>query len=139
MIAPRLAYVAVVVRDVDAVSASLESGFGLRRTHCDLGDTVRSAPVFAIGEAELALFRADDPFVGGEERTGVHHIALGCEDPTASLVEASAKGFDVAGTTPEPGLGGGKSEPAGRVAPGRTRAPLDGSSSPGGGACTTSP
>ena len=107
MIAPRLAYVAVVGRDVDAVSASLESGFGLRRTHCDLGDTGPSAPVFAIGEAALALFWAGDPFVGGEERTGVHHIALGCEDPTASLVEASAKGLDVAGTTPEPGLGGG--------------------------------
>ncbi len=108
MTAPRLAYVAVVVRDVEAVSVTLETGFGIRRTDLELGDTGRVAPVFAIGETALLLLSTGDPFAGGEEKTGVHHIALGCQDPSASFAEVSATGIDVTGAAPEPGLAGGK-------------------------------
>ena len=108
MIGTGLAYVAVVVRDVEVVAATLANDFGLPRTDCHIGDTARSAPVFAIGRGALALFETGDPFINGEERPGVHHIALGAPDPEAAALEAIAAGIELAEGGVSSGLGGSR-------------------------------
>jgi hypothetical protein len=81
-----LAYVALAVRDVDATAKTLEQQFELGRREAQLPDG-RSVPLLGIGDSALALFAADDPFLGGEATTGVHHIAIAAADP-ANLVES---------------------------------------------------
>jgi methylmalonyl-CoA/ethylmalonyl-CoA epimerase len=106
MIAGRLAYVALVVADVERVAAALERDFGLRRTDCVAGPVARRAPVFAVGASALALFEPDDPFVGDGARPGVHHIALEVPDLAAAAGAVSVAGLALDGRTPEPGLAG---------------------------------
>ena len=98
-----LAYAAVIVRDVEDVAAKLEGDFGLARHDLPVGADGHSAPVFAVGDAALALFELGDPFVGGVERPGLHHIALAAEDP-----EAAAAGIAVDQVGSGPGLGGSR-------------------------------
>ena len=71
MIGDGLAYVSVVVRDVEAVASILERDFQLLRTNCTVGSSGKRAPVFSVGGTGLALFETGDEFVGGAERTGV--------------------------------------------------------------------
>jgi catechol 2,3-dioxygenase-like lactoylglutathione lyase family enzyme len=103
-----LAYVAVVVRDVEAVARTLARDFALPRFDCAVGNTGRTAPVFPLGQSTLALFEAGDPFVGGEEKTGVHHIALAVEDTATAAKRAKAAGVQVSGPAPDEGLGGAR-------------------------------
>jgi methylmalonyl-CoA/ethylmalonyl-CoA epimerase len=72
---PKLSYVALVSRDVPAAAKVLGDVLGLARTDCAVGAN-RSVPVFAVGEAALALCEPGDSFVNGEDRPGVHHIGL---------------------------------------------------------------
>jgi len=111
MIGTGLAYVGVVVRDVAAVAAILERDFLLPRTDHAIGSTGRQAPVFAVGQSAVALFEIGDPFVGGVEKTGVHHLAVSVDDPEAAAREASRNGVPALSKgsktgTPEAGLGG---------------------------------
>ncbi len=108
MIGNGLAYVAVVVRDVDAVATALARDFGLARTDCAVGETGRSAPVLSVGESALALFELGDPFAGGAEKTGVHHVALATDDPERAARQADAAGVAIAGTGPAQDLGGAR-------------------------------
>ncbi|MEQ9361517.1 MAG: VOC family protein, partial [Rhodospirillales bacterium] len=88
---PGLSYVALVSRDVPAACGVLGGVLGLRRTDCALGgDTV---PVFAVGEAALALFEPGDPFVHGTDRTGVHHIGLTVDDVDGTTARLAAAGI----------------------------------------------
>ena len=108
MIGNGLAYVAVVVRDVEAVATTLARDFALPRTDFSIGKTGRNAPVFGVGECALALFKSGDPFVGGQEQTGVHHIVLASDDPDGAAHSAESAGVSIAGTEPDQGLGGAR-------------------------------
>ena len=106
MIGTGLAYVAVVVRDVKAVAAILERDFLLPRSYRAVGSTDRQAPVFPIGRTTVALFEVGDPFAGGAEKTGVHHLAISVGDPESAGREAAQSGIPTRSTVPEVGLGG---------------------------------
>lgn len=105
MTGSRLAYVALVVSDVEAMAATLTRYFGLPRLDCAVGDEGRTAPVLGIGQSALALFAPGDPFVDGQTRRGVHHIALAAGDPRAA---AASAGMATTGDAPRPGLGGAR-------------------------------
>ena len=116
MIGNGLAYVGVVVRDVPAVAEILERDFDLPRASCDVGDTDRQVPVFPVGQTALALFELGDPFVGGAEKTGLHHMAVSVSGLVSAGVDAYAAGLHVRSSEPQPGLGGTRRfllEPAG--------------------------
>jgi catechol 2,3-dioxygenase-like lactoylglutathione lyase family enzyme len=87
-----LAYIALVTNDVAAAAAVFGEHLGLSRTDCrtESGDAV---PVFAIGESALALFPVGHPVVGGQDKPGVHHIALAVADPDAAAEAAARAGI----------------------------------------------
>jgi catechol 2,3-dioxygenase-like lactoylglutathione lyase family enzyme len=87
-----LAYIALVTNDVAAAAAVFGEHLGLSRTDCrtESGDEV---PVFAIGESALALFPVGHPVVGGQDKPGVHHIALAVADPDAAAEAAARAGI----------------------------------------------
>lgn len=103
---PRLSYVALVSRDVPAAAEVLGGVLGLTATECSVpgGGAV---PVFAAGDAGLALFEPGHPFVQETDRTGVHHIGLTVDDIDATAAELGDAGIAVRdpGAT---GLGGGR-------------------------------
>ena len=106
MIGGNLAYAALVVSDVEAVAGLLQRHFGLSRTDCAIGGGGRRAPVLSVGRSALALFPPGDPFVGGQSKPGIHHIALGVKDPLAAASAAAAAGIAVAEAEPSGGLNG---------------------------------
>lgn len=108
MIGNGLAYVGVVVRDVPAVAEILERDFELPRAGCEIGDSGRQAPVFPVGETALALFELGDPFVGGAEKTGLHHMAVSVDGLVGAVRDAAAVGLPVLSGDPAPGLGGAR-------------------------------
>ena len=105
MIGTGLAYVSVVVRDVEAVAAILERDFQLPRSEHPNGSTGRQAPVFAVGRTQVALFETGDPFVGGAEKTGVHHMAVSANDLENEARDAAERGLPALSSQPEAGLG----------------------------------
>lgn len=106
MIGNGLAYVGVVVRDVSTVAGILERDFDLPRGTCEMGDTGRRAPVFPVGQTALALFELGDPFVGGAEKTGLHHIAVTVEGLVGRVLDAADMGLPAVDVEAEPGLDG---------------------------------
>ena len=106
MIGTGLAYVGVVVRDVEAVAAILEQDFLLPRFYRAIGSTDRQAPVFLVGRTTVALFELGDPFTGGAEKTGVHHLAISVDDLETAGREAAQSGVPTLSIVPEVGLGG---------------------------------
>jgi methylmalonyl-CoA/ethylmalonyl-CoA epimerase len=108
MIAKRLAYTALVVTDVAATATVLARDYRLRRTDCALGAGGGTAPVFGVGASALALFAPSDPFVGGQARPGVHHIALEVDDLAAGASLATDAGVPALDAEPGAGLGGAR-------------------------------
>lgn len=106
MIGENLAYVGLVVSDVEAAAAVFERDFGLRRTHGALGEGGRRVPILSVGRSALALFPPGDPFVGGQSKPGIHHIALGVKDLPAAVRAAQAGGVAIANAEPGKGLNG---------------------------------
>ena len=106
MIGNGVAYVGVVVRDAPGVAEILERDFELPRANCTVGDTDREVPVFPVGQTALALFELGDPFVGGAEKTGLHHMAVSVGGLVSAGVDAYAAGLHVRTSEPQPGLGG---------------------------------
>lgn len=106
MIGTGLAYVGVVVRDAAAVASTLERDFLLPRRSYPVGSTGRQAPAFPVGRALVALFDLGDPFVGGAEKTGVHHLAISVDDVDRAGREAAEHGAPCRSGVPEAGLGG---------------------------------
>ncbi len=100
------AWVALVVDDIEAAARGMERDLGLARQDCPAAGGARRVPVLRVGDTALALFAPGDPFVGGERRTGVHHVALAVDDLRAASDSAAAAGLVAA--APEPGLGGGR-------------------------------
>jgi Glyoxalase/Bleomycin resistance protein/Dioxygenase superfamily len=108
MIGRKLAYIALIVSDVEATAATFARDFGLRRTDCAVGDTHRTAPVFGVGATALALFPPGDPFVGNASKTGVHHMAFAVEDLHGAMAIAAAAGVLPVEREPTIGLGGAR-------------------------------
>ena len=108
MIGNGLAYIAVVVRDVPSVAGILERDFGLSRAVCEIADTGRLAPVFPVGQTALALFELGDPYVGGAEKTGIHHIAVSADGLPGAMRDAAEVGLPARSAEPELGLDGAR-------------------------------
>ena len=106
MIGNSLAYVSAIVRDVAGVAAILEERFQLRRTDCTVGGSGRRTPVFSVGLTGIALFEPGDPFVGGAERPGVHHLAVAVDGAVSAATEAAGHGIGALSNSPEWGLAG---------------------------------
>ncbi|WP_179131638.1 VOC family protein [Candidatus Entotheonella palauensis] len=106
MLAAKLAYVTVIVRDVEAAATVFERDFGLRRFDCTLGDGGQQAPVLRVGDSALVLAEPGAPFVNEEGRTGVHHIALAVEDLDAAAATLQASGIQAVDTSQHGGLNG---------------------------------
>ncbi|HMH53065.1 MAG TPA: VOC family protein, partial [Candidatus Acidoferrum sp.] len=62
-------------------------------------------PVFALGRSALAVFPPGHPLVEGEARPGVHHIALGVDDPDAAAARLDGATREADGAR-APGNGG---------------------------------
>ncbi len=108
MIGETLAYAALVVSDVEAAAAMFQRDFGLSRTDCAVGGSGRRAPVLSVGASALALFAPGDPFIGGQSKLGVHHIALGAKDPRGAASAAVAAGIPIPEPEPSEGLNGAR-------------------------------
>ena len=106
MIGNGLAYLSVVVRDVAAVAEMLSRDFKLEASMLTVGSSGTRAPVFPIGETAVALFEVGDPFVGGAERTGVHHLAVEVFGPVSTSLDTSELGMPVLSDALEWGIGG---------------------------------
>lgn len=102
MTSARLGYVALAVRDVDAVAGVLEKSLGLRRA-IDSDIAGGQPPVFVVGNAGLAVFDLDDPFLGGPVEPGLHHIGLVSDDPGGW---AGATGLSARADGPRPDSAG---------------------------------
>lgn len=103
MISTNLAYVALVVTDVEATATALARDFGLPRTDCARPGG-HPTPGFAVGASALALFAPTDPYVGDRAKPGVHHIALEVPDLESAVRQAVATGVPAVGAEPTPGL-----------------------------------
>ena len=86
-----LAYVALVVDDVDAAARTWAKDFGLVRSEHRIG--AAAVPLLSVGQTALALFPKGDPFVGGQAWTGVHHIALAVKDVSAAAIALKERGL----------------------------------------------
>jgi catechol 2,3-dioxygenase-like lactoylglutathione lyase family enzyme len=116
MTVPVLSYAALVSRDVAATVELLQRHLGLRRTDVACEGSA-AIPVFSVGEAALVICPPGHPLVEGEDRPGVHHIALAVADPQAAADVLARKGLPIRAGHPDKGLGG-----TARIAmdPGRT-------------------
>ena len=103
MISTNVAYVALVVTDVEATATAFAHDFGLHRTDC-VGPGGHRTPVFAVGASALALFAPTDPYLGDPAKPGVHHFALEVPDLESAVRRAAAAGIAAVGAEPAPGL-----------------------------------
>lgn len=102
MNAPEIAYVAVAVNDVDAVTGVFAEALGIPHRTGELPDGTE-VPLFAVGETAIAVFRAGHPFIGKDSKPGVHHIAIAAPDPDA---HAKSVILPMAGGELTPGIDG---------------------------------
>jgi methylmalonyl-CoA epimerase len=89
MLNNRLSYVTIVCTDADRTANVLENHFGLARSEHKAGGSGRLIPTFAVGETAIGVVPVGDPFVDGDQRPGVHHMAFASADPAASAAEAA--------------------------------------------------
>ncbi len=80
-----LNYLALAARDVAAACRFLGDSLGLQRT--DVALQGRSIPFFGVGQSAVALFEPDDPYLEAPRYPGVHHMALGADDPAATAAK----------------------------------------------------
>ena len=91
MLSTQLEYVALVSSDPELAATTFQTHFGLPSQLCS--SEKGKVPVFRIGRSALAVFPPGHPAVEGETKTGVHHIALGVDDPAAAAKQAMGAGF----------------------------------------------
>ncbi len=89
-------YLALAARDVEAVCRFLGDSLELERKDVPLEG--RTIPFFGIGKSAVAIFEFDDPYLEEPRFPGVHHMALGTDDPAGT---AAKHGLTVA----ESGIG----------------------------------
>jgi catechol 2,3-dioxygenase-like lactoylglutathione lyase family enzyme len=107
MITQGLAYVTLVVDDVEAVSTVFAQLFGLPQGHSVCGAGPRTVPTFRLGQTTLVVCGLGDSFVEGHDRPGVHHIALAADDPRAAAHTAYEVGLALVDQAPSDSLDGG--------------------------------
>lgn len=103
-----LAYVALVVSDVEGAAAVWQNDFDLARSDCAAAGGRGKTPLLHVGTTALALFSPDDPFLGKPSPTGVHHIALAVGDLDAAMSTLAKAGVKLETGTIEPSLAGGR-------------------------------
>jgi catechol 2,3-dioxygenase-like lactoylglutathione lyase family enzyme len=96
---PKLSYVALITRDVPAAAKVLGVVLGLTQSDCMI-EGGGSVPVFAVGNAALALCRPGDSLVDGEERPGVHHIGLTVGDIAGTAERLRSAGIGISDAAP---------------------------------------
>jgi catechol 2,3-dioxygenase-like lactoylglutathione lyase family enzyme len=99
-----IAYVAVVSKDVPKAAMVFEQLLGLKRNSVATSNN-RAVPVFTVGEAAIALFEPGDPFIGGDTRTGIDHVAFNALKPEEAAARAQSAGLAVL-RDPLPGMQG---------------------------------
>lgn len=99
-----IAYIAVVSKDVPKAAMVFEQLLGLKRSSVATSDN-RAVPVFSVGEAAIALFEPGDPFIGGDTKTGIHHVAFSALKPEEAAARAQSAGMAVL-KDPLPGMQG---------------------------------
>lgn len=82
MSAPEVAYVAVAVNDVDAVTGLFGGVLGMAHRMGSLEDGTQ-VPLFTVGRTAVAVFGAGHAFLGTDSKPGVHHLAVSAPDPDA--------------------------------------------------------
>jgi catechol 2,3-dioxygenase-like lactoylglutathione lyase family enzyme len=87
MTSPSLAYVALSVREPEAVADRLADTLGLPRGALDVGSG--AVPLLAVGATALAFFDPGHPALS-RDRAGLDHLAVAAEDPAAA---AAASGL----------------------------------------------
>lgn len=97
-----VAYVAAVVKNPDHVAQMLERHLRLPRVPLRFDGKV--VPTLQVGETRLALFSGTSKAVGGDAKTGVHHIGVSVENPAETAVEC---GLFTAKPTVEHSFNGG--------------------------------
>ncbi|MCE2482096.1 MAG: hypothetical protein J4F33_04255, partial [Alphaproteobacteria bacterium] len=94
-----LDYVALVARNVEATCRFLGGSLALERKDVALG--TRSIPFFGVGQAAVAVFELDDPYLEEPLFPGVHHMALRADDPAGTAarhgLSVTAEGSGVGG------------------------------------------
>ena len=89
MLNNRLSYVTIACADADRTADVLGKHFGLARSEHKADETGRTIPMFAVGETAIGVVAVGDPFVDGDQRPGVHHLAFASADPASSVAEAA--------------------------------------------------
>lgn len=89
-----LSHVVLASRDVDATAAVL-TALGLPRHEVAAADGSAVA-AFPVGQTVLLLVPVGHALVGGRDRPGVDHIALGAADPVAAAAALGGTGGAVA-------------------------------------------
>jgi catechol 2,3-dioxygenase-like lactoylglutathione lyase family enzyme len=110
MIGQELAYVALAVQDAPAAAAAFERAFALPRGDLKAGPSGagETVPVLGVGRSALAFFPLGHPLVAGQQRPGLHHIALAAPDPDDAARRAREEGVPSDPDGVGPGLGGGE-------------------------------
>lgn len=115
MISKQIAYVALASADVDQTCMVLGQCLGLPRN--DLSWGRGTIPVFTIGQSALAVVPIGDPLVDGQEKAGVHHMALAVEDLDATAKRLESLELGRPASSDFAGLGGKRTL---RIDPART-------------------
>lgn len=109
---PRLAHVAVVVRDLDHQTAIPASALGLSvRDRTALAGEDAAVSFLPVGQAEVELVQPLSPrgalarFLE-RQGEGIHHVALRVQDVRAAAAFAERAGLQFAGPAPREGARG---------------------------------
>ena len=106
MYGAEVAYIALVAADVEVAARMFEKDYELRRSTKKLDG--REVPLLSVGKTALALFAPGDPYVGGTQHTGVHHIALAVDDLDNAMNDIGKRGVAFETGKIETGLDDGK-------------------------------
>lgn len=112
--APRLAHVAIVVRDLDREMSVPASALGLAvRDRAVLPEENVEVAFIPVGGAQVELIRplsGAGPlvrFLDGHGE-GIHHLALRVPDIADAIARATGAGLRLAGSAPRPGARGSR-------------------------------
>jgi len=87
---PRLAYLALFLRDTSDVAQVLEASLKLPRVDGEFGPGQRN-PAFIVGETALVLYDVDDPSLGEGAQPGLHHAGFDVSDPAGWAARAGVR------------------------------------------------
>ncbi|HKX17887.1 MAG TPA: VOC family protein [bacterium] len=109
--APRIAHLAVVVRDLDTQTAVPLVALGLvERGRTSVPSEGAAVSFIQLGQGEIELLQPLGEGVLGQfldtRGEGLHHLALRVPDIDAAIVRATAAGLRPAGQTPREGAYG---------------------------------